>query len=244
MTSQGKVAKYFVVKQEVAANIKSGKYDPSQPIPSERELMDIFQVSRITVRKAIDELVNDGILYRIQGKGTYIKQLENKTNLISLTSCTEDVLNHNMHPSKRLVSLEKIKPDLDLAKLLEITVEDSVFVIGRIQYADDNALNYTKTHIPEKIFPNIDRFDLGNMSLYTLMEKEYGVQITKAQRTLEAVKAKGIQAQYLGVEPGDPIIYFECTTYGIVNGEEVPIEFFKCYYRTDQLKFYIAQHKN
>ena len=72
-------------------------------------------------------------------------------------------------------------------------------------------------------------------------EEVYGVKITKARRTIEAIGAQDEIAEYLDVEEGTPIILFRCITHGIVNGREIPIENFKCYYRTDKFKFYIDQ---
>ena len=74
-----------------------------------------------------------------------------------------------------------------------------------------------------------------------IITEVYGVKITKARRTIEAIGAQDEIAEYLDIEEGTPIILFRCITYGIVNGREIPIENFKCYYRTDKFKFYIDQ---
>ena len=108
-------------------------------------------------------------------------------------------------------------------------------MIGRILYADKEPLNYTLTFLPEKIFPSLSKYDLKKESLYQIITEVYGVKITKARRTIEEI------AEYLDIEEGTPIILFRCITYGIVNGREIPIENFKCYYRTDKFKFYIDQ---
>lgn len=236
-----KMPKYFMVKRAIVKKIDNEVYDTSNPIPSERELMDEYQVSRITIRKAIDELVTEGYLYKIQGKGTYVKADEGSNNLFSITSCTEDVERLGMRPTKRTVVCEVIKADIKRAKALEITADDSVYMIGRILYADQEPLNYTLTYLPEKVFPQIIEYDLERKSLYKLISETYGVRITKARRTIEAVLANDEIAEYLDVDEGMPIILFRCITYGIVNGKEIPIETFKCFYRTDKFKFYIDQ---
>ena len=114
-------------------------------------------------------------------------------------------------------------------------------MIGRISYADLEPLNYTIAFLPEKIFPGLTEYDLEHESLYKLINDQYGVRITKARRTIEAVLAKDEIAKYLELEEGMPVILFRCVTYGIVSGKETPIEYFKCYYRTDKYKFYIDQ---
>lgn len=241
MILEDKSPKYFIVKKAIVENIDNDLYHSNEAIPSEKKLMEFYNVSRITIRKAIDELVTEGYLYKIQGKGTYVKADEGSNNLFSITSSTEDVQKMGMKPSKKtkISRIEFASPKR--AKALEISTNDQVEVIGRISYADLEPLNYTIAFLPEKIFPGLTEYDLEHESLYKLINDQYGVRITKARRTIEAVLAKDEIAKYLELEEGMPVILFRCITYGIVNGKETPIEYFKCYYRTDKYKFYIDQ---
>lgn len=241
MILEDKSPKYFIVKKAIVENIDNDLYHSNEAIPSEKKLMEFYNVSRITIRKAIDELVTEGYLYKIQGKGTYVKADEGSNNLFSITSSTEDVQKMGMKPSKKtkISRIEFASPKR--AKALEISTNDQVEVIGRISYADLEPLNYTIAFLPEKIFPGLIEYDLEHESLYKLINDRYGVRITKARRTIEAVLAKDEIAKYLELEEGMPVILFRCVTYGIVNGKETPIEYFKCYYRTDKYKFYIDQ---
>lgn len=241
MILEDKSPKYFIVKKAIVENIDNDLYHSNEAIPSEKKLMELYNVSRITIRKAIDELVTEGYLYKIQGKGTYVKADEGSNNLFSITSSTEDVQKMGMTPSKKtkISRIELASPKR--AKALEISTNDQVEVIGRISYADSEPLNYTIAFLPEKIFPGLTEHDLEHESLYKLINDQYGIRITKARRTIEAVLAKDEISKYLELEEGMPIILFRCVTYGIVNGKETPIEYFKCYYRTDKYKFYIDQ---
>ncbi len=236
-----RVPKYFLLKKTLIDKIDNEEFKPNVPIPSERELTELFQVSRITVRRAIEELVNEGYLYRIQGKGTYVKTDEGGSNLFAITSCTEDVIRLGMTPSKKVVVAEMVKANIKKAKALEITTDDNVYMLGRLLYADKEPLNYTLTFLPEKLFPGIDKHSFDRESLYETLQTEYRVKITKARRVMEAILAKDVIAEYLELNEGAPIMLFRCVTYGIVNGKEIPIENFKCYYRTDKFKFYIDQ---
>ena len=236
-----RVPKYYLLKKTIIEKIGNEEFQSEAPIPSERELMEQYQVSRITVRKAIDELVNEGYLYKIQGKGTYVKSDERSSDLIAITSCTEDVIKLGMTPSKQVVEFEVLKANIKRAKALEITTSDNLYKIGRILYADQEPLNYTVTYLPEKLFPGLIKHSFDKESLYRVLQEEFNVRITKARRTMEAVLAQDCIAEYLDLEEGSPIILFRCITYGIVNGKEIPIENFKCFYRTDKFKFYINQ---
>ena len=175
-----KLPKYYLVKKAIVENIDNEVYDSKEPIPSERELMETYQVSRITIRKAIDELVTEGYLYKVQGKGTYVKTDEGSNNLFSITSCTEGVLKLGLTPSKKVVVSELVDANVKRAKALEITTSDNVYMIGRILYADKEPLNYTLTFLPEKIFPGLSKYDLKKESLYQIITEVYGVKITKA----------------------------------------------------------------
>lgn len=236
-----RVPKYYQLKRDIVRKIESEEYSPEGPIPSERELMEQHQVSRITVRKAIDELVVEGYLYKVQGKGTYVKTDEKSNDLFSLVSCTQAVRNMGMTPSKRVISAEVMRADKKRTKALNLTGEDQVYRLARVLYADEEPLNYTVTYLPEKLFPGLEKHDFEEESLYQVISEQYQATITKARRTVEAVLVKDEIAEYLEIEPGMPVILFGCTTYGEVNGQEKPIENFKCYYRTDKYKFYIDQ---
>lgn len=148
-----RLPKYYLVKKSIVEKIENEEFQPGEPIPSERELMEDYQVSRITIRKAIEELVAEGYLYKVQGKGTYVKTDEGSNNLFAITSCTEDVIRLGMTPSKKTVVSELVRANVKRAKALEITIDDNVYMIGRILYADKEPLNYTLTFLPEKIFP-------------------------------------------------------------------------------------------
>jgi len=235
--------KYHVVKRNLLEKINEDVLTEDQKIPSERELIEEFGVSRITVRKALDELVNEGHLYRIQGKGTYVKGDKTEQDLFSITSCTKDIINHGMRPRRKLLGLD-IEPANDKrSKLLEIDPKDAVLRLDRIYYADEMPVNRTITYLSKKLFPGLEKHDFTAQSLYEVLEREYNVTITRAKRTIEAVLAHGKTAHHLEIEDGFPIILFQAVTHGVVNGREVPFETFKCFYRTDQFKFYIDQVK-
>jgi len=237
----GMVPKYYLVKQKIVEMINNEEIGSDGMIPSERELMGNYGISRITVKKAIDDLVNEGYLYRIQGKGTFVKKETLDQDLISITSCTQDIIKLGMTPSKRLLEAEIIDADKAKLKKLQLCQGEKVFKIKRVYYANNEPINLTTTYLPCKLFPFIDSYDFGTDSIYDILENKYEVKITKAKRTIEAVLAVDEVARELKIKEGDPILLFKAITYGLVNGREVPIENFESFYRSDKFKFYINQ---
>ena len=238
---QTMLPKYYVLKQNLIEKIDQEEFKANEMSPSERELINMYDVSRITVRKAIDELVNEGYLYKVQGKGTYVKADEYSQDLISITSCTQDVINLGMKPGRKVISAKVMQADKKRCHNLELGENDRVFRLERVYYANNEPINHTVTYLPYKLFPGIEKFDFSKESLYETLQQHYSVKITKAKRSVEAILAKDEIAQYLDVKAGIPILLFGCITYGEVNGKEIPIENFKCCYRSDKFKFYIDQ---
>lgn len=239
----GMAPKYFIVKSKILEMIDKEEIGANGMVPSERELMDMFKVSRITAKKALDDLVKEGYLYRIQGKGTFIKNEKLNQDLVAITSCTDDIINMGMKPSKKLLFAEVIPADQARMRKLQLCEGDQVFMVKRVYFADDEPLNLTTTYLPCKLFPGIEEHDFGVESIYHILENEYQTKITKATRTIEAVLAGDEVSRILGIDEGEPTLLFRAVTSGIVNGKEAPIETFKSYYRTDKFKFYINQVK-
>lgn len=236
------IPKYYWLKQEIISKIENEEWSDSEPIPSERELITLFGVSRITVRKALDELVLEGFLYRIQGKGTFVKNdTVTKQDLFSISSITRDILNMGMTPSRKVLNLDIVDAHKKRIKELEISSSDKLVLVDRIYYADGEPMNRTVVYLPAKYFPGLEKKDLEHESLYDILENEYGVRITSAVRTIEAILAEGEIATMLGIKENVPILLFRGVTKAIVGNREVPIESFKSYYRSDNRRFYINQ---
>ncbi|MDC7248680.1 MAG: GntR family transcriptional regulator [Sphaerochaetaceae bacterium] len=234
-------AKYSQVGNSIIQKIEDGIYKTGEAIPSERELIEYFNVSRITIRKAIDELVAKGFLTKVQGKGTYVKSGIHRQNLFSLTSCKNDIEKQGMVPSTKIIDSRVEEVNEEIAKSLKLDDKDLVFTLERVYYADGIPVNYTTTHLPLKLFPDIDKIDFHNKSLYETLESKYGVKLIEATRTIEAAIPNDQIASVLDLSPNMPVLLFKATTIADLNGMLCPIENFICNYRTDMFKFYITQ---
>ena len=146
VSEEYKVPKYYHIKQEIIKEIDNNTYKENETIPSERELMAVFDVSRITIRKAIDDLVKEGYLYRVHGKGTYVKGDGEQNNLVSITSCTQDIEKLGYTPRRKVISKKVILADAKRRNVLNLNEHEEVFQLARIYYADEEPLNYTTSY--------------------------------------------------------------------------------------------------
>lgn len=235
------VPKYYALKEQINRAIESNIYMPGDAIPSEHELTERYSVSRVTVRRAIDELVNEGRLYRIQGKGTYVHEDKISEDLLLLTSCTQDIINLGMTPSRKTISSDVVEADSTRRSALNLGEGERVFRLERIYYANKLPINHTVTYLPHRMFPGIEEIDFSQHSLYQTLRDRYQTDVVEALRTIQAVAARGDIARYLQVDPGSPVLFFSCVTMGEVCGCHLPIETFDCHYRSDKFRFYIRQ---
>jgi len=243
MDSEVPIPLYYRLKRKLIEMIENEEVAPDEMIPSENKLIEEYSMSRTTVRKAIDTLVNEGYLYRIQGKGTFVRGKQFTQGLIKLTSCTEDIRNQGLNPSVTLVQQQVELTRKSIAHKLGILDNDQVFFMERVMNADYIPLNKTKSYLPYKLFPGIERHDFSKESLYKIIESDYGVKILYANRSIEAVLADERTAELLDLSIDSPILYFRGIVYGEIKGKETPIEYFESKYRSDRTQFLIEQFR-
>ncbi len=233
--------KYYIVKRALIEKINGEEIKTDEAIPSERELMEMFNVSRITVRRAVDELAAEGYLYKIQGKGTFVKGNSRTTGLSYATSCTREIAQQGFKPSRKIIAISFEKCTKKIARILEIEDGDEVVHIERIYYADNVPVNYSNNYIVASRFPGIGSYDLNKYSLYELFEKEYGMRVEGATRYIEAIGAYDEVADWLEVPDGYPLLHFHGTTRVSHNNKTFIAEAFFTSYNASKIKFYIDQ---
>lgn len=236
-----KLPKYAVIEQELIAAIRSGTLAPGVELPSESELIRLYQVSRVTVRRAIDELYHQGYIEKMQGKRTCVKQITRQQELASVSSYTEEILRHGMTPSRDVLAAGLRICTKEEAEKLRLPKADPVFHMERIYYADGHPLCHTAATLPYRLFPDIDTCDFKENSLYKILESRYHVKITATSLKLKAVSAHDTLAGYLQIARDTPLLHSLGLTYGICNGSEIPIELFTNYYLTSQFEYVLTQ---
>lgn len=233
---QSPVPMYYQIEKYIEDLIENKNLKIGDRIPSEREFTDQFQVSRMTVRQAVMDLVNAGILTRSKGKGTFVSgQRKIEKTLKGLNGFTEDMVSRGMDPDSRLLDFKIIRPSVKIAKRLSLTEGGEVYEIKRTRLADDRPMAIETTFIPVAMVPRMTR-QTANRSLYDYIEKECGLTIDHADQSLEAKLVTADEAAVLDIPKGSPVLLIERCAY-LAGGET--LEYTKSLYRADRYKFMI-----
>jgi GntR family transcriptional regulator len=235
---------YYQIKQTIRSWIVNKEFDPGQRIPSENELAERFNVSRLTVRQAISQLSQEGFLTSRRGEGTFITE---NVDLIESYSfefrgLIDDFFFAQIAPVKaksveigKKIATKLIREKLGLSKEVEEVVQ-----IKRIRYLKDRLLTYTVNYLPMEIGMKIREKALYEKSLLQVLEQDLGIRFTGAVQTIEAQFADQEVAKNLAIPSGSPVLFVERIMY---TKKQRPVEIFQSSYRGDMYKF-IARYKN
>lgn len=233
LDKQSRIPMYVQIEEELKRRVDEGEFAIGAAIPSERELTELFGVSRMTVRQSITNLVNEGLLYREKGRGTFVAVPKVEQPLNGMTSFTEDMQARGLVPSNKLLSFEKMMPDQNIAKELRLDRKEEVYLVERIRYADEKPMAIERTYLPVKLFPKLSREALKG-SLYSLIEQEQKQSISHASQRMEAALAKKEDAEFLQISVPAAILIIERTSY---LSDGLPFEIVRSIYRADRYKF-------
>lgn len=205
---------YEQLKTAIKNDIVSGIYKSGDRMPSEMELEKQYQVSRITVRRAIKELCDEEILIRRQGKGTFVLGSERCVRLNGPTGGFHDLMEQQGKKiDVSILEKEIIKVKPAYARDLQIEPDDDVVFMKRIMYADDIPVMIDMAYLPLKRFPGIFEKLSGNVALFRLMKQDYGIDLSNYYKVLKVKKATKEEARLLDCHPGDPLFDFFKITY-------------------------------
>lgn len=229
---------YYQLKEKLLLDIKNGNYNLGDAIPTEKDLSSMFAISRTTVRQAINELVQEGWLYREKSKGTFVtKPKINQSFVQALGSFNEQMEKLGKKPSTQLLELEVINvPDYILNKL-NLEKNDKVIYIHRKRYADEIPIVMVETFLPYNKCRFILDYDLEDFSLYSLLRNYEETEIHKIHRYIEAVIAEDYDINNLNISINNAIQLFTSIAY---SAYEEPIEYSIARYRGDQNVFEVT----
>ncbi|MFE9611682.1 GntR family transcriptional regulator [Streptomyces sp. NPDC006012] len=226
-----RVPKYYQIKQQVLEITDALK--PGSRMPAERLLALRLDTSRTTVRQALQELVGEGRLDRIQGKGTFVARPKLYRTLL-LTSHTEDMHAQGLQPASRVLDIRHVEADGKLSGLLGITTGESVLRIERLRLANGEPMAIETTHLSARRFPELHGSLARYRSLYTALAEVYGVRLAEAEEVIETSLATPREAALLATEVGLPMLLLSRHSR---DAHGTPVEWVRSVYRGSRYKF-------
>jgi GntR family transcriptional regulator len=225
---------YSRIETVLAGEIADGDLKVGDQLPTEDSLIARFGVSRITVRRAIQNLVSRGLVEIRRGKGTFVAAPRITQELTQLSGFVEDMHVLGRKPTARVISKEIVPADATVASHLGLTKGQRVVRIRRVRLADGVPLSFDETYLPLEVGKKIITDNLKVEPIFSLLERKYGVPLIEAAYKLDAVEAEAEVAAALKVKQRSPIFRIERTSYS--TGSR-PVDYERLHYRGDLIQF-------
>jgi GntR family transcriptional regulator len=227
---------YVRIQEYIAELILSGKLTPETKIQSEREFSDDLGVSRMTVRKALTELVNEGLLERRHGSGTYVAKPKVTYESHEMVNYIQAMQTRNIATATQLLEFDEIVASRRLAETLQIEIGDPIFRIILLRFANRVPVILERIFFPCVRFPDLQEWDLEKSSFIDLLTGVYKNKLGPISQTVEAVSATDAVARQLRVDEGSPLLMLVKIIHSRENGE--PIVFAQDYLRSDYARIH------
>lgn len=237
---------YLQLKEIIKNEIITHKYLSGEKLPTEPELCETYQVSRITVRKAVEELCKEGMLEKKQGKGTFVKQRKIQRKMEHLLSFSQACAKNDMEPSTSVLKREIVHLETHMAEEFQMEPGILMVMIQRLRKADGVPIILENNYYPLDRFQSLVEDNLEG-SLYQLLEEKYHIRVDSSRDTyLDVVKADAGQAKILETGCGEPLF---CMQTKIYDTEDTLVhigrEYIVCErYRFSLVDYYIREQEN
>ncbi|MFC6465208.1 GntR family transcriptional regulator [Marinilactibacillus sp. GCM10026970] len=224
---------YKQVYKEILKQITDNQYKEGDILPSEKEFQDIYSVSRVTIRRAMEILQTNGYVKKSSGIGTVVINNKHALQLKKISSFSED--NSNRSTLSKLVSFEIIDAPANVQSKLFLNKETSVYKIERLRYTNGEKVGFQRSYIPtSEVKIDQEKLSASDASLYKIF-KENDIKLTTANETIEAMLVTPFLEEHLNLVPASPLLYIERTAFDEKKG----IELAEIYYRADRYKYQI-----
>jgi GntR family transcriptional regulator len=231
---------YDQLKWLILTDIEQKGLRPGELLPSETEMCERYDVSRTVVRQAIGELVNEGIVVRQRGRGTFVVRPKWRENFMQSTvGFFEDLTVLGLAVKSKVINCEFVKVSKSVADALETEPGAKRIEVVRLRSVNDELVAFTKSYLNSddpNLLDSLKAADLTTQSLYRVLEERAGLRIESGHRSLEAISASGLLPKMLDISPGAPVIYIESVGRDSVGR---PVEFFQAWHRADRTRLEI-----
>ena len=217
-----------LLREEIA----SGRWSAGARIPSEPELCRTLDVSRTVVRQALGALEHEQLLRRKKGLGTFVAEAKIRGRLVqSLTGFHDDMVAQGRVPRTEVLAQGLVGAERGVAEALGIAPGSPVVAIERLRSVDGEPIVLVNAYLPADLTPGLEAIDLTNASLYETLATRFDLHIAYGRRMFEALSASEVEAERLGIEPGEPLLFLRSTTF-LADGRAV--EYHEALHRGDR----------
>lgn len=229
------------IHQELRRRIASAELPSGAAFPSERELAENYGVSRMTVRQALKNLRQDGLIYYERGVGAFVSKRKLDVHTRNLNGFSEEMRRRGLTPSSKVLSITRKPAAAQTAASLGIAEADEVFYLERLRLADEMPMAFEQAFLPVTICPNLDDYNLEKLSLYEVLKTRFGIEIDRAEEVLEAACAARDEAKLLQIKANAPLLVVSRVVYTETNRA---VEAVKTIYRADRYRATFFLTKN
>lgn len=226
---------YHQVANNLRERILSGAWPAGRRIPAEQELTRLYGASRITIRQALANLQQEGLISREPGRGSFVRDPTITAGPRRLTSFTEEMRAHGQVPSSRVLSLGEVPADEAVAEKLGIKSGDPVIRLERLRFGAGEPVGIQTAHLPSARFPALADVDFSQASLYEELQRRYGTVIEEAEETYIVSRIEGEAAERLDVPAGTPGLVVERVSW---SGRRA-VEFTRSLMRGDRYRIVV-----
>ena len=226
---------YVQLEQILRTAIRNKEWEVNHAIPSEIELSKMYSVSRMTARAVITQLVNEGLLYRVQGKGTFVAEPKIPARSLAYMGVRAQLERMGYQTSTRLTHFEIIKANLYLADTLKRTPEEDIIFIERVRSVKDSPISIHRSYLPKALCPTLNEEYLESEQLCVIIEAQFGLKATLVTESLESVLATEEEAALLEIDRRFPLLMLE--DLNKTEAGEI-FEYSKVLFRGDKVKLH------
>ncbi|MGO2940128.1 MAG: GntR family transcriptional regulator [Pseudolactococcus laudensis] len=229
---------YIRIHDEIKHQIETGVFEVGQRLPSERVMAEQFGVSRMTLRQAVTSLVEEGILTRYVGSGTFVASDRVREKMRGTTSFTEIIQNLGKTPSSKVLSYQKTKANEVECDKLQLKKGAQIIRMERIRYADELPICYEVASIPYRLIEDFDKNDIANHFYETLANA--GKKIGRSEQIISAKIVNKEIANFLSIKQSSAILALTQVSY-FANSDETPFEYVLSQYVGERFEFYLER---
>jgi GntR family transcriptional regulator len=235
LNKNGHIPLFFQMQEYFRKKIENNNIKPGTQLPTERELSDELDISRVTIRKAIRGLIAEGLCEKKVGKGIFVSDEKIPINVHKLEGTT-NLLNKATNKIKTIENDKKIiEADKMLSNIFDLNEDNKVLYLKRIRFIDNSPVILEHTYLPMYKYPNIEKYDFSN-SLYEILEKEFNITPDKSRGSFNILMAKEEEARLLNIQLNTPLLVKKATVF---SKEGQAIEYNRSVYRSDKFNFLV-----